>query len=58
MKTIFNWYAITIAVLLVSVQVWLSTGAILPSVILAPLCMDALLIIDICFMVWEAGRKV
>lgn len=57
MRTKFNWYAITIAIVLICTIVWLITGEILSSVILAPLCVDGLLLIEICFMVWESGRK-
>lgn len=52
MNTKFNWYAIAIAIVLICTIVWLITGYILPSVILAPLYVDGLLLIEI----WCAAR--
>lgn len=52
MKTIFNWYAIIISLVLTSALMWLFTGDILHATILAPLWIDGLLLIEI----WHAAK--
>lgn len=54
MRTIFNWYAIVIALVLACTGIWLFTGEIFSSVILAPLCVAAFTLIEILFAVGQA----